>query len=135
MLRVTSPFSIAFAVGAALVIAGAALAQTPPSTSEAPKKESTLSKAKSKAHARMIKMKRSLAIAKHCRQLAEQQHVIPQNRTAFYRDCRAKLAAEKTPATGPNVLPPLFVSPEALKPNLGGMTATGDGGASIGQKK
>jgi hypothetical protein len=48
------------------------------------------------------------------------------------------MAAKKGPAPGPNVLPALFVSPEALKPNLGGMSATGDGGAMIdhqGQKK
>lgn len=136
MVRAESPFRLAFVVGAALTLAGSALAQTSPSTGDAPKKsETTISKAKSKAQARMSTMKKSWAEAKHCRQLANQQHVLPQDRLTFYRDCRAKLAAGKQPATGPNVLPSLFVSPEALKPNLGGVTATGDGGALIGQKK
>jgi hypothetical protein len=136
MARAVSAFPLAFAASAALVFAGSALAQTSPSTGEAPKKsETTISKAKSRAQARMTKMKKTWAEAKHCRQLADQQHVYPQNRLAFYRDCRAKLAAGKTPATGPNLLPGLSISPEALKPNLGGMTATGDGGALIGQKK
>jgi hypothetical protein len=135
MVRATSPFSIVLAFGAALVFSGAAMAQTSPSSAEAPKKETMMSKAKAKAHARVVKMKKSWAIAKHCRQLADQQNVLPQNRTAFYQDCRAKLAAGKTPASGANVLPTLFLSPDAFKPNLGGMTATGDGGASIGQKK
>jgi len=135
MVGAKSPFRIVLALGAALIVCGGALAQTSAPPAESPKKETTISRAKAKAHARMIKMKKSLAIAKHCRQLADQQHVMPQNRTAFYQGCRAKLAAGKPPATGPNILPSFVVSPEALKPNLGGVTATGDGGALIGQKK
>jgi hypothetical protein len=54
--------------------------------------------------------------------------------TAFYLIGReATYAAEQvTPrAATENVLPPLVVPPESLEPNLNGVLATGDGGASI----
>ena len=37
----------------------------------------------------------------------------------------------KAPAATANVLPELFISDEALEPNLNGVLATGDGGASL----
>jgi hypothetical protein len=151
MVRVTSLSRIVFITSAALIIAPAALAQTSPSapisgsssTLEAPKKsEGLMARAKAKTQARITRMRKNWAEARFrtqtCRRQADGQNVAPENRAEFVRDCVRRMAEGKGPAPGPNVLPALFVSPEALKPNLGGMSATGDGGAMIdhgGQKK
>jgi hypothetical protein len=147
MVRVTS-LRIVLGTSAALIIATAALAQTPaptpgsPTTTQAPKKsEGFVAKAKAKAQARIARVRKNWAEARFrtqtCRRQADGQNVAPQNRAEFVQNCVRQMAAGKDPATGPNVLPQLFVSPEALKPNLGGMTATGDGGAMLegSQKK
>ena len=147
MVRRTSLSRIALGAGAALIIATAALAQTSSSTptpgsppaAEAKKSEGLMARTKSKAQARITGMKRNWAESRFrtqtCRRIAIDQKVALQNRAAFVHDCTRKMAAGKAPATGPNVLPAFSHSPE--KPSLGGMTATGDGGAAIdhGQKK
>jgi len=150
MVRATSLSRFVLGAGAALIIATAAPAQTSssapppasPSAAEAPKKsEGLVARTKAKVQARVARTKKNWAESRFrtqtCRRQADGQNVAPENRAEFVRDCVRRMAAGKAPASGPNVLPPLFVSPEALKPNLGGMTATGDGGAAIdhGQKK
>ncbi len=150
MVRATSLSRFALGAGAALIVATAALAQTSsssstpapasPSAAEAPKKsEGLMARTKAKTQARVTRMKRNWAESRFrtqtCRRQAEGQNIAPENRAGFVRDCVRRMAAGKSPATGPDVLPPLFVSPEALKPNLGGMTATGDGGAAVDHDK
>ena len=103
------------------------------------KSEGMMAKAKAKTQASAARAKKNWAAAKFrkqvCTRQAAAQKVPSDNRVEFVRDCARRMAKGKSPATGPDVLPALFVSPEALKPNLGGMTATGDGGAAIDQKK
>ena len=150
MVRATSLSRFALGAGAALIVATAALAQTSsssstpapasPSAAEAPKKsEGLMARTKAKTQARVTRMKRNWAESRFrtqtCRRQAEGQNIAPENRAGFVRDCVRRMAAGKSPATGPDVLPALFVSPEALKPNLGGMTATGDGGAAVDHDK
>jgi hypothetical protein len=148
MVSAASLSRIALGAGAALFIATAALAQTSsstpppgsPSASEAPKKsEGLIARTKAKAQARITRTKRNWAESRFrretCRRQATGQNIAPENRAAFVNDCVRRMAAGKAPATGPNVLPVLLLSPEAQKPSLGGMTATGDGGAAIDHDK
>jgi hypothetical protein len=152
MVRRTSlsrlALALALGAGAALIIATAALAQTSSSTptpgsptaAEAPKKsEGLVARTKAKVQARITGMKRNWAESRFrtqtCRRIAIDQKVALQDRAAFIHDCTRRMAAGKAPATGPNVLPALLLSPEAQKPSLGGMTATGDGGAAIDHDK
>ena len=142
MVRVTSPSRIVFITSAALIIATAALAQTSapisgtPPTLEAPKKsEGLMARTKAKTQARIARVKKNWAdvrLRQACRKEAAEQNIPRQDRVEYIRNCAHKLAKKDA---GPNVLPSLFVSPEALKPNLGGMTATGDGGAMIDHNK
>jgi len=144
MARATSLFRIAL-TGAALVVAATALAQTssaPTSgstTVEAPKKEGLMARTKAKAQARIKRMKQNWANNRArtaaCRNQAETKNIAPQNRAAFIRECSSKMAVAKGSVAGPNILPALLLSPESQKPNLGGMTATGDGGAEIDRQK
>jgi hypothetical protein len=140
MVRVTSLSRIVFGTSAALIIATAALAQTSsstptpgsPSAVEAPQKsEGLIARAKAKTQASIARVKKNLADVRArqaCRKEAAEQNIAKQDRLEYIRACAHKLAKKDA---GPNVLPALFISPEALKPNLGGMTATGDGGAMI----
>jgi hypothetical protein len=138
MVRATSLSRIVFITSAALIIATAALAQTSSLTSEAPKKsEGFMAKTKTKTGASIARVKKNWADVRArqtCRKEAAEQNIARQDRVEYIRNCAHKLAKKDA---GPNVLLSLFVSPEALKPNLGGMTATGDGGAMVdhGKKK
>jgi hypothetical protein len=148
MVRATSLSRIVLGTSAALIIATAALAQTSsptpgsPTTIEAPKKsEGFVARTKAKTQASIKRMRTKWAESRFrretCRRQAVGQNVAPGDRAEFISDCTRKMAAGKSPATGPNVLPQLFLSPDSQKPVLGGMTATGDGGAMInhGEKK
>src|SRR5438477_3689146 len=145
MVRATSLSRIVLGTGAALIIATAALAQTStpaptPTTTEAQKKsDGLMARTKAKTQAGIKRMRTKWAEARFrtqtCQRQAAAQNIAAQNRAEFVRNCARKMGAKRGLAPGPNVLPALSLSPEALKPNLGGMTATGDGGATIDHGK
>lgn len=142
MVRVKSLSRIVFVIGAALIIATAALAQTsaptsgsPPASEASKNSDGLMARTKAKTQAGIARVKKNLAdvrLRQACRKEAAEQNIPRQERVEYIRSCAHKLAKKDA---GPNVLPSLFVSPEALKPNLGGMTATGDGGGMIDHNK
>jgi hypothetical protein len=144
MARTTSLFRIAL-TGAALTIAATAMAQTssaPASgspTVQAPKQEGLMARTKAKAQARIKRMKQNWANNRArtaaCRNQAESKNIPPQNRAEFIRTCAGKMAVAKGSAAGPNILPALLLSPESQKPNLSGMSTTGEGGEAIDSQK
>src|SRR5258708_11806878 len=142
MVRATSLSRIVLITGAALIVATAALAQTPSPTPgsstamEAPKKsEGLMARTKTKTQASIKRMRTKWAESKFrretCRRQAVGQNVAVQDRAEFISDCTRKMAAGKSPGTGPNVLPQLLPSPHSQKPLLCGITATGGGRAMI----
>jgi hypothetical protein len=128
MARVTILSCVVFTISAALIIDTAALAQTPSpasSTIESPKSEGLVARVKAKTQASIARTKKRLAdvrLRHACRKEAAERDIPMRDRAEYTQAC----AHQRPTANVPNVLPVLFISPEALKPNLHGLPKTGE---------